>query len=152
MYGFDADSLDASTRERTPNAAAWPRIEDAAAGPWAYSIFRKTRGCPLPAAPSDFAVTGVNKAGLKLTWTLPPPSETWGNNVGYFALRYRPKYQSDEAPWETARAAASDEVKYLYAERHNLECGLTYEVEIRTVGSKKNKGPWVPGIGSTLAC
>jgi hypothetical protein len=153
MYGFDADSLDAASRKRTANAAKWPRVEDAAAGPWGYSSFRKTRGCPLPAAPTGFLVAGVNKAGLKLSWTLPAVSPTWGSNVGYFAVRFRPKYQSSsDAAWGTAKAAASDETKFLYAERHGLECGLTYEVELRTVGSKHNKGPWVAGIGSTIAC
>lgn len=151
QYGFDEESLDSSNRERTANAAKWPRIEDAAAGPWGYSQFRKTRGCPLPAAPSAFAVMGVNKAGLKLAWTLPAISEKWGNNVGYFSIRFRPKYQAN-GEWVTAKAAATDEKKYLYAERHGLECGLTYEVEIRTVGSKHNKGPWVKAMGSTLAC
>ena len=151
MFGFDAESLDPTQRARTPNFAKWPRIEDAAAGPWGYSQFRKTRGCPLPAAPSEFVVAGVNKAGLKLTWTSPPPTEQWGNNVGYFAIRYRPKYKT-EAPWATAKAGPEDVKKYLFAEKHGLECGLTYEVEIRTVGSKHNKGPWVEGVGSTLAC
>jgi hypothetical protein len=29
---------------------------DSAAGPWGYSPFRKTRGCPLPSAPSEVTV------------------------------------------------------------------------------------------------
>jgi hypothetical protein len=137
---------------RTPNAAKWPRIDDPAAGAWAYSQFRKTRGCPLPAAPSAFTVTGVNKAGLMLAWQAPPPTEEWGQNVGYYALRFRPLFKAGENPWVTAKAAAADAKKYLWAERHATECGVTYEVEIRTVGAKHNKGPWVSAIGSTLAC
>lgn len=151
MYGFDEDSLDPTTRARTANSAKWPRIEDPAAGPWGYSPFRKTRGCPLPSAPSDVTVTGVNKAGLMIKWTSPPETEEWGNNVGYFAIRFRPKY-SVGAEWSTAKAAPTDSKKYLWTERHGTECGLTYDVELRTVGSKHNKGPWIAAVGSTLAC
>jgi len=86
-----------------------------------------------------------------LKWTAPPETAEWGKNVGYYAVRFRPLFKANAA-WETAKASAADTKKFLWAERHGTECGLTYEVEIRTVGSKHNKGPWVNGVGSTLAC
>jgi hypothetical protein len=39
---------------------------DSAAGPWGYSQFRKTRGCPLPAAPSDLSVIFKNPFRARL--------------------------------------------------------------------------------------
>mmetsp|Transcript_22927 Transcript_22927/g.29898 ORF Transcript_22927/g.29898 Transcript_22927/m.29898 type:complete len:193 (-) Transcript_22927:167-745(-) len=160
----DLDNLSASftglacNSEYRVRVRAWNMFTNAnsAAGAWAYSPFRKTRGCPLPAAPSDVTVTGVNKAGLEITWTAPPETENWGNNVGYYAIRFRPAYQvsgGQPLEWATAKAGTDEVKKTLWVERHpSLECGLTYTVEIRTVGSKHNKGPWQSLTGSTPPC
>jgi hypothetical protein len=98
-------------------------------------------------------VIGVNKAGLEITWTTPAERPAkWGSNVGYYAIRYRPAYNSRKAAWTTARAGPEDVKKSLFAEKHSTECGTTYQIQIRTVGEKRNKGPWADALGSTQAC
>jgi hypothetical protein len=137
-----------------PNGGVFNNLHSEVYGPWFVTPWQRLLPCYVASSPGGFNGLTLkngnyaNRNSLQLSW-LTPTDDT---NLDYYEIRYRQSGSTGEYEYTKARPKALSKV--LYGDQHGTECGVEYEVGVRTSGGQGDwaKGSWVNAVGRTAWC